>query len=436
MGYRYNFTTGQIVKTGIIRLDPIPKNCQIFLDGDKINNKDNKTTIEIPDLKPGNYKVEITNEMYQRWEKNITVEANKITNENNILLLPKSIEKKDIAEITIFSLNPSKEYLAFFNINQLQILNFLSEKTLSFPKIKIQNTTKLNWLSNNIIALIDQNNDTTQMQTLDIDNGNIVTKTLPLKFDSIKILGSFPLQPSIIIFSSEDKIYYQDLTQNYNPIFWKEKILTSAINNNTLFYVTNDNPEQLITETLTINTQKKYHLDNPLEKILKIINHVLIYQDAAGITHIIDLDSNSKSNINFEPQDILLNTGQSFLATTYDNEIIKINLLDFTTNTPIRLSQQIDSAYWLDDNNLIFSSTNYILRSNINGELQQKIIELANNKKIFIQTGNREKILIVINDNDQYLLSYIYLQPNNESSNNNFIDSNLSNLLPLQSVSN
>ncbi len=71
-GYRYNFSNGQIVRTGVISINSTPRNARIYLDGEDTE----KTTPYIfKRLMPAVYQIAVWREGYHSWEGSVEVKS-------------------------------------------------------------------------------------------------------------------------------------------------------------------------------------------------------------------------------------------------------------------------------------------------------------------------------------------------------------------------
>jgi len=93
-GFKPNFTTGQIDRTGLIVANSSPTGASVFLD-DRLTSA---TNTSIAFLDPGTYKVRIEKEGYSTWQKDILVSADLAT-EINALLYPLAPEIKPLTSI-------------------------------------------------------------------------------------------------------------------------------------------------------------------------------------------------------------------------------------------------------------------------------------------------------------------------------------------------
>ncbi len=72
-GFRYDFFSGGIVKTGVLHVQSSPKKASIFIDGVNTNKR---TPVVIDDIIPGTHSLEIKKDGYNSWTETITIESN------------------------------------------------------------------------------------------------------------------------------------------------------------------------------------------------------------------------------------------------------------------------------------------------------------------------------------------------------------------------
>jgi len=97
-GYRLNFKTWKITKTGAFYFKALPKNSEIYIDG-KLKAKTDfffgSNLVE--NLLPGKYSVEIRKPEYSSWKKNLGIEPMMTTEAKNIILFPQKIDFQSLA---------------------------------------------------------------------------------------------------------------------------------------------------------------------------------------------------------------------------------------------------------------------------------------------------------------------------------------------------
>lgn len=90
-GYRFDRRTGTLKGTGIIAVASIPAGAAIYLNGDLYSASNNT----INDLDPKAYQLKVTKEGFSSWEKQVLVEAEKVSLVN-VTLFPTAPELRPI----------------------------------------------------------------------------------------------------------------------------------------------------------------------------------------------------------------------------------------------------------------------------------------------------------------------------------------------------
>jgi hypothetical protein len=92
-GYRFDFETKTIVRTGGLFLKTYPSGAQFYLNG-KLIKRTNFLfdSVFLNNLLPNEYQIQIKKEGYHGWEKTLKVEELKVTEAKHILLFPKKID--------------------------------------------------------------------------------------------------------------------------------------------------------------------------------------------------------------------------------------------------------------------------------------------------------------------------------------------------------
>lgn len=110
-GYRYNFAKRKLEKTGLIRVDSVPHDATILLNGKRTLNR---TPARLTWLLPGEYTVRLEREGYLPWEKRLQVQSGAVTFTEEIKLFRSDVPILAIpGEIVNVSLSPNGEFLAY-----------------------------------------------------------------------------------------------------------------------------------------------------------------------------------------------------------------------------------------------------------------------------------------------------------------------------------
>jgi len=94
-GYRYHFSSGNIVQTGILSLTSIPKGATVFVDQEKQNAH---TPSVIDNTIPGTHVIRLEKEGYSTWEKTLMVESRKSTFVSDAVLF---LNEKELVDAEI-----------------------------------------------------------------------------------------------------------------------------------------------------------------------------------------------------------------------------------------------------------------------------------------------------------------------------------------------
>ncbi len=210
-GWRFNFETFAIQKTGAIYIETQPKDVLIKIDQKFFTDKSGiiqKGTL-ITDLLPKNYQIKIQRDGYFLYHKNITVKPSLVTEAVGIILIPMDFK------------------------NELKISkNLKGEKFIDFSadasKIIIKNS------KNNIYYLYNLNNQS----SLNISNlfENMTGK-------NIKKIAFYPLGLNKLIIESDvsSAIYIVDVNRLKSEIIFKNSKESSLISwnaeNSNIYYI-------------------------------------------------------------------------------------------------------------------------------------------------------------------------------------------------------
>ena len=100
-----------IAKTGLIYLSTIPSGASVYLENKRFTEK---TPTAIRDLLPGNYRLAVSLKNYRPWSRTVSVEAEKASVFDKILLLPKEWKFRKLSEDEFDDLVPLNSARFFF----------------------------------------------------------------------------------------------------------------------------------------------------------------------------------------------------------------------------------------------------------------------------------------------------------------------------------
>lgn len=111
-GYRYSFQDQLLVPTGTIVLKSYPEGAKILVNH---REETKRTPAEIQGLSPSRYTLELQADGFRPWRKEVEVQGNRITAEDQILLIPKRIAVSSVLteEIRTFAVSPDGRNLVY-----------------------------------------------------------------------------------------------------------------------------------------------------------------------------------------------------------------------------------------------------------------------------------------------------------------------------------
>jgi hypothetical protein len=111
-GYRYNFQEQVLVPTGTLVLNSSPPGAKVLINQQE---ETQRTPAEIEGLLPSRYTLEVKTEGFRPWRKEVEIQANRITVEDQILLIPRQIAVSSVSakEIRTFAVSPDGQKLIY-----------------------------------------------------------------------------------------------------------------------------------------------------------------------------------------------------------------------------------------------------------------------------------------------------------------------------------
>jgi len=208
LGYRIDFQNKKLVQTGGIFVKTQPKKAKVFLNGEFINFTDFLSgSFFIKNLLPGTYSLEIQNDGYGSWSKNLLIEEKMVTEAKEIILLPNQIPSLILDQkVSDFYSSPSlKKILVLkndekntnFYLNEISenpkklivLAEFIFNINSSFKSVK-----GVFWNENEEKIIVNSNKGFYLLETIGNKKSKLVLNP------NIKIVG----------FASENKISYLD----------------------------------------------------------------------------------------------------------------------------------------------------------------------------------------------------------------------------------
>ncbi|MDP2910430.1 MAG: PEGA domain-containing protein, partial [bacterium] len=99
LGWRFNWETKRIVQTGVFYFKVWPKNAQVYINGEFKKKTDIFfSSVNIDNLLPGQYQIEIKKDGYYDWRKTLEIKKKEVTEGRNIVLVPRNPNFNLLAE--------------------------------------------------------------------------------------------------------------------------------------------------------------------------------------------------------------------------------------------------------------------------------------------------------------------------------------------------
>jgi dipeptidyl aminopeptidase/acylaminoacyl peptidase len=136
-GYRYDFQEQGLIPTGTLVLKSYPEGAKVLIN----QQEETRTPAEIQGLLPARYTLEVKTEDSRPWRKEVEIQGNRITVEDQILLIPKQITISSLSEkeIRTFAVSPEGRKLIYVhrhteNVDTLWLFDLdRGEERLLFP---------------------------------------------------------------------------------------------------------------------------------------------------------------------------------------------------------------------------------------------------------------------------------------------------------------
>ncbi len=278
-GFKYDFQTHTVVKTGTLVINTKPDKAQVFL-----NNELQKdlTAFAARFLIPGDYDIRVEKDGYQAWGKRLTVRPQLVTwanlNRNFISLFLKEPRLRQTLSAEAISLSKNKTEIGIAAGGQLKILqvnggNLQTAGNYASPlapqTITWENTNQIFELNRLNLLTEKQIKDTTRVET----NGSYVALTIKSDLYLINNAELVLLDKQVTAFDLEaERIWYVQNTtiKSYDLSTGQAQITSSAL------------PAAAAGQIRHLNNQIYLILDNNLY----VLNDQLekIYSPAAGIS--------------------------------------------------------------------------------------------------------------------------------------------------------
>lgn len=237
-GYRFDWNTKEIKQTGVLSVDGLPQDMNVYLNDVKI---DKALPIRLPNRTPGNYTLKLSRDGYQDWTKEISIESKKTTYIKNITLfknisVSKILDNFDKKIIDLLS-SVSGNYLAITsikdNIYSVDIYDTVNNKTTPIARFSSVFPPKIEWSPTTDFLLINNQSTNKNFNWQIINAGNpIQTHTYSTVDPITKWQWSTSLNTPVIWLENNNKLIELSTTM--------EKFLSNSLNNIKTWFIRDD----------------------------------------------------------------------------------------------------------------------------------------------------------------------------------------------------
>jgi len=136
-GYRINLKKMEVEKTGIMVLETDPEGAEIYIDNKKFEEY---TPIQINNIFPNTYFIQLQKEGFHSWQKNLDIENNSTTFAKGIILFKKSLPiLKMSGDISDIYLLPQKDKIIYLQqtkgVKKIKLWDIKTESDLDIYQL-------------------------------------------------------------------------------------------------------------------------------------------------------------------------------------------------------------------------------------------------------------------------------------------------------------
>lgn len=251
IGYRYDWQYGIAKKTGALSVDIYPKTGEVYLDNIKLKKNTLNKKVEVKNLIPGKYNLNIKTPGYNNWQKDIEIKAKQTVYIKEINLIRQNQPQLFIDEkVDYFSLSPDSRYIIYVSqTNQpTQLWLYDNDEQATSLLLKLTNAKSLtiNWSYKHGCAVIASQDSNSGMTSLCFDKIPKLT-TWPATGETIKKIQWRQSRQPELYYSTDKNIFSFMPATGQNRLITSNKFLDWHMEDNQLW-------------TIQINTSTKNYV--------------------------------------------------------------------------------------------------------------------------------------------------------------------------------
>jgi len=390
-GYRFDFQTNKVTKTGGIFLDVNPKQVEIYIDGELVKRTDSFFgSVLIDNLLPKKYKVEVKKDGYFLWEKALEVKEKGVTEVKNIILfsqnqkftsLSKTVESfwfsPDGKKIILKESDGKNWALKLYDLDKKVKSHLVSETDISTKGVDLIN---LEFSADSKEIYLDVGTKEQEKNfslRLDKASPTLVPRTIAEE--------KIPIENVVTYQKFNNEIYYLDSsgyvfrTDSYRNFGVKINEIPFSVQQETEYKI------KKLSDSIFLQEGQTLYLFNPeLKSFVKF---------AEGINDI-KLSPDSEKLFYFSDSEIWLFFPKDILAQPQRKAGEKLLLF--------QSPDKIGNVFWLNSEYIVFNSGDRIKIAEIDDRNKVNIVDLAEYKNPEIFFNDADKKLYILSEGNFY----------------------------------
>jgi hypothetical protein len=359
-GYRLNFDTGQLVRTGLFYVTSIPKNASI-----SINDETTESTPGfVQNLIPRDYQVKLAKDGYHDWNKTLPIYSNETTFIEDITLFlntkPSSLVQADIVksavspdQVIMAYLISTESWLELWTYNIETEEQLLLNRYIDSPN---ENIT-FSWSTDGERLLIEHE-QTTNTSYLVIDkNGNSRIEMSEATEETVEHAWWHPEDPLVVLFYSPTETFQYRISTGQVTEIYTGPTLATTDEGQAVLIQNVDNATSVFRSVNDHTTLLAYLPLGEYELLPASWPHLLLHEPDKERLILIDIQQDS--------QPILLDADASGATWATDGSgrllyynDFEVHIYDPTGHTDellVRISEPTLSAAWHPEGNAVLA---------------------------------------------------------------------------------
>ncbi|MBT6690796.1 PEGA domain-containing protein [Candidatus Parcubacteria bacterium] len=398
LGYRYNFDTGQIEKSGAFYVKSFPKGASIFVDDEQM---DDDTPTQLTNIKPGHHLLQVKKDKYRTWQKELEIYPGETTFAEDVVLFYQDMAKTKLdsgSEKYLVSHTLDK-YAYLDSDNQLHITDVEQAKDFTVFTLP-SDMNLLDWSADNQKLLLQNVNE---YYVFDINQKNL--DRLAINKNNKTIWDN--KNADLLWYLYNDKLFQYDISNSFEPDIREIKLGKKV--NDFAFYDDYLVVQYIVSDSNYVEQLKKSGLES-----IKIINKLslgkldILLADEQKIIFTVG----SKLYIKYTYRDLITipiitaELHDERLLITNGHEIMLYNHKEDWQELIDRSSQIISDILWHPNGSYFLGEINGQTKiTEIDGRDQRNIINILDNphKKLYLFNSKGDNLFILTPEENYYL---------------------------------